>query len=126
VGRGVRLGFEKFKSKKSNLGSNVDAKDFRPANKEASSATNGSFEPPAHDHREALLAPTFLIPESSLSKKEGDAGLALTDPAVPNESGRSQAPSKGAKAATARSEEVFCEGHLQRSPLPISHREVLT
>ncbi len=126
MGRGVRLGFGKFKSKKSNLGGNVDAKDFRPANKEASSATNDSFEPPAHDHRGALLAPTFLIPESSLNKKEGDEGLASTDPAIPNESGRSQAPSKGVKAATARNEEVFREGHPQRSPLPISHREVLT
>jgi len=113
VGRGARLGFGKFKSKKLNFDGNVGAKDFRPANNEASSATNGSFEPPAHDHRGAFLAPSSLISESLLIKKEGDAGLAPTDPTAPSELGRSQALSKGAKATTARSEEVFREGHPQ-------------
>jgi hypothetical protein len=72
------------------------------------------------------LAPSSSIPEGSLSKKEEDAGIAPTDPAALSESGRSQAPSKGAKAATARSDEEAREGPPHRSPSPIRHREVLT
>jgi hypothetical protein len=126
AGRGVRLGFGKFKSNKPSSGGGVGAKVFRPASKEDSSATNGLFEPPSQDHCKVLLAPSSFLPESLLSKKRVNAGQAPTDLAAPSESGGFQAPSKDAKAATARSDGEARKGCPQRSPSPIRHREVST
>jgi hypothetical protein len=126
VGRGARLGFEKFKSKKPNSGSGGGAKLFRPTNKEAPSATNGLSEPPVQDHCEVLLASSSLLLENLLSKKEADAGQAPADAAALNELGRLQAPSKDVKAATARSEAESREGRPQQSPSLIRHHEVWT
>ncbi len=123
AGRDARLGFGKFKSKKSIPSDGAGAKAYRPASKEDSSATNGSSEPLAHDHHEALLVLSSPTPKSSLRKQEVNAGLASADRAALNKSGRPQAPSKGAKAATAKSDGKSREGLPQRSPSPFSHRE---
>jgi len=126
AGHGARLGFEKFKSNKSSFGGGNGTKVFRPASKEASSATNRLSEPLVQDHCEVLLAPSSLIPESLLRKKGANASQAPMDPAALSKSGRLQAPSKDAKAATARSDGESHEGRPQRSPSLIRHRDVLS
>jgi hypothetical protein len=126
TGRDARLGFGKFKSKKLNLGGGVGAKALRPECKDVPSATNGSFEPSTHDHRGSLLAPSSSTPESSLRIQETNADLASTNPTAPNESGNTQAPSKGAKAAATKSNEESREGLPRRSSSSIKHREVLS
>uniref|UniRef100_A0ABP1AAB8 DUF4283 domain-containing protein n=1 Tax=Sphagnum jensenii TaxID=128206 RepID=A0ABP1AAB8_9BRYO len=52
--------------------------------------------------------------------------LAPTNPAAFSESGNTQAPSKGAERASAKSIEESREGTLPRPPSPIKHREDLT
>jgi hypothetical protein len=113
VGHGARLGFRKFKSNKSSSGGGNGTKVFCPTSKEASSATNGLSEPPAQDHYKILLAPSSLPPESLLSKERADAGQAPTDPTTLNKSGKLQAPSKDAKAATTKSDGESRKGRPQ-------------
>jgi hypothetical protein len=109
-----------------NPGSGVGAKTSRMANKENSSATNSSFEPPSLDHCGALLASNSPSSESSIRNQEAIADRAKEDPAALSESGKPQATSKATKAAEARSEKDSREGLLTRSPPPLSHREELT
>ncbi|CAK9878714.1 unnamed protein product [Sphagnum jensenii] len=126
VGRGKRLGFGKFKCRKPNLGGNVGAKAHRPESTEVPSATNGSFEALAHDHRKSLPAQSSPSPGSSTNPRETITGLAPMDPAALSESGNTQAPSRGAETASARSSEESHEGTPWRPPSPIKLRKDLT
>ncbi|CAM6062820.1 unnamed protein product [Sphagnum tenellum] len=110
AGRGARLGFGKFKCRKSNLGGNVGAKAHRPESTEPSSATNGSYEASAHDLRKSLPAPSSPSPESSANLRETNAGLVQTDPVALSESGNTQAPGRGVETTSARSSEESREG----------------
>ncbi len=112
-----------MKCKKPNPGGGVGAKALRFGSKEASAATNGSFEPSAQDHRGTFGGLSSSSPESSLRFQETNAGLAPTDPATPSESGNTQAPGKGAKALSARSDEEPREGSPRRAPPPTKHCE---
>jgi len=120
---GARLWLGKFKCKKPNPSGDIGAKALRLGSKEASAATNGSFEPSMQDHRGTLWEPSSSSPESSLRIQETNVGLAPTDPTTPSESGNIQAPAKGAKALSARSDEEPREGPPLRAPPPTKHRE---
>ncbi|CAK9208953.1 unnamed protein product [Sphagnum troendelagicum] len=126
AGRGARLGFGKFKCRKSNLGGNVGAKAHRPESTEPSSATNGSHEASAHDLRKSLPAPSSPSPESSANLRETNAGLVQTDPVALSESGNTQAPGRGVETTSARSSEESREGAPQRPPSPLKLRKDLT
>jgi len=126
VGRGARLGLGKFKSIKSSSGGDGGAKTFPPTSKEASSATDGSSDPPMQGSCKALAVPSTLLLESLFSEKGKNVGQTPADSTALSESERCQSPSKDAQATTAWSDGKSCEGPLQRPSPPIKHREVST
>jgi hypothetical protein len=113
AGRGVRLGFEKFKSNKPSSKGGGSAKVFPPTSKEVSSATNESSDPPAQDSCEAPAAPSTLLLESLHIEKGKNTGQAPTNPAALSKSERCRSPSKEAQATTARNDGESREDRLQ-------------
>jgi hypothetical protein len=119
---GVHSGFGKFKPRS---GSGGGAKVFLPVSKEVLFGTNGSFVLPVQCSSETLAAPSTLLLESLLSKGK-NTNAALEDPVATSDSKSCRSPGKSAQTATIQSDGESHEGNLQRSPLPICHREVST
>jgi hypothetical protein len=118
VGRGVRLGFGKFK-----LRSSGGAKAFPPKSKKAAFDTGSFYVPPMRCSSEAPVAPSSFPPKNLLnSGKKADAEL--EDSAATNELQRQQHPGGSAQAIiTAQSDGEPSEERPQRSSPLSCHRE---
>jgi hypothetical protein len=124
VGRNVRQGLGKFKSKPNPSGSGAWLPT--PTSSEDLPSTNGSITPPVQRSHVTSSTPSSPLPGSLLSKEERSAirtpevSAALSSPV------RCPCPNKIAQVISERSDGGAREGHPQRSPLTIFLSDVPT